>query len=327
MLSLATSNVRPAKRDFQSSDPCEVVDYVGRTLAPHRMDMGDPKRMTAKLRCFDIVPAQLVDIQYGTDVWIDPGELDSHFLIHAAIQGASAVWSGGAEGAMRTDNLHISSPGAPIRIHMTPECRHLTVRLATAAFEDYLTRVMNIPTNRALVFYPGREGGRELPVAWRTLLHHMIEQWTDTPMLMANSRMQRQYAMLMVEMLLGNYCNSYSDQIALYGNDISPWHVRRARDIIHETHEETISVTELAARVGVSVRSLQNGFRQFLGVTPIEYVRRHRLEKLHRALMDSGPDGSVTQLMLDCGIMNFGRYAHYYRQQYGCRPSDTLRAG
>jgi AraC-like DNA-binding protein len=314
MLSVAMPDTRPAARDFQSSDPGEIVDYVGRTLAPHRMDMGDPSRMSARLKCFEVAPTQIVDIQYGTDVWIDPGELSSHFLVHASIEGSSEIWQGGAEGSIRPDNLHISSPGSPIRIHMTPACRHLTVRIAHSAFEDYLTRVMNIPVNRPLVFYPGREFGRELPVVWRNLLTHLI------------SRTQRQYSMLMIEMLLSNYCNSYSDQIALYGNDISPWHVRRARDIIHESFDESISVTDLANQVGVSVRSLQNGFRQFLGLTPVEYVRRHRLEKLHRALMDGTPDSSVTELMLGCGIVNFGRYAQYYRQQYGCRPSDTLRS-
>ncbi len=185
---------------------------------------------------------------------------------------------------------------------------------------------MQIPANRPLVFYPGRDGGRELPVVWRNLLGHIIDQSTLGPMLMSNSRTQRQYSMLMVELLLSNYCNSYSDQIALYGNDISPWHVRRARDIIHASFDDSISVTDLANQVGVSVRSLQNGFRQFLGLTPVEYVRRHRLEKLHSALMDASPEASVTELMLDCGIVNFGRYAQYYRQQYGCRPSETLRS-
>lgn len=326
MLSFASHDVRPSCRDFQSRDPGEIIDYVGRTLAPHRMDMGDASQMSAKLSCFEIAPTHIVDIQYGTDVWIDPGELESHFLVHAALEGESSVWARGEEGRMRPDNLYISSPGAPIKIHMTPECRHLTARIAYSAFEDYLTRVMNISASRPLVFYPSREGGRELPVVWRNLLSHIIAQTSSGPMLMTNARTQRQYSMLMVEMLLNNYCNSYSDQIALYGNDISPWHVRRARDIIHDSLEDTISVTDLAQRVGVSVRSLQNGFRQFLGVTPIEYVRRYRLEKLHSALMDGNPDSSVTELMLECGIMNFGRYAQYYRQQYGCRPSDTLRS-
>lgn len=57
-------------------------------------------------------------------------------------------------------------------------------------------------------------------------------------------------------------------------------------------------VTDLAQQVGVSVRSLQNGFRQFVGLIQIECVRCHRLEKLHRSLMDNGSESSVTELTI-----------------------------
>ena len=311
---------------FQSSNPDEVPDFVGKMLAPHRMDMRTPTQMSAKMSRYDIGPALLVDLQYGTDVQIDPGELDSSFLVHAALQGATKIWSGNSEFVLVPDNLHVTSPGTPMRCHLTQECRHLTMRIPRTAFEDYLTRVMNIAANRPLIFYPGTEGGHELPMTWRNMLNHIISQTQLAPAIMANSRTQKQYALVLIEMLLSNYTNSYSDQIALHGNDISPWHVRRARDIIHASLEDMISVTDLAVQVGVSVRSLQNGFRQFLGLTPVEYVRRHRLERLHSALMDNDADASVTELMLECGIVNFGRYASYYRQQYGCRPSETLRS-
>jgi transcriptional regulator GlxA family with amidase domain len=163
-----------------------------------------------------------------------------------------------------------------------------------------------------------------MPTVWRGMLEHIGTQLTMGPAIMGNRRVQRQYGILLAEVLLGNYCNSYSQQIALHGNDISPRHVRRAREIIHHSLEETISISALAAQVGVSVRSLQNGFKHFLGLTPLEYVRRNRLERLHSALLDTDGDANVTELMLECGIVNFGRYAHY-RQQYGCLPSETLR--
>lgn len=325
MLSAIGDHKHPAARDFQSSNPDEVLDYVTRNLSPHRMKVSQPGSMSAKLQCFDIISSQIVDIQYGTDVWIEAADLGSNYLIHAGLSGTTHIWSDGQAARIDPSNLHITSPGADSRIHMSPQCRHLAVRIAASAFEEHLTRCMNIPVNRPLVFYPGQQGARELPEAWRQLLRHMIDQSRLVPVLMGDTRVQRHYSMLMLEMLLSNYCNSYSDQIALFGNDIAPRHVRKAREIIHDSIEDTISVTELAMRVGVSARSLQNGFRQFLGVTPVEYVRRHRLERLHRVLMDANPDNSVTELMLECGIVNFGRYASYYRQQYGCRPSDTLR--
>lgn len=323
-ISLSSATSPPCHR-FQSSNPDEVIDFVGRTLAPHGMNMRDPASMTAKLSCFDLDQAQLVDIQYGSEVTIEPIDLDSHFLVHAALQGNSSVWSDGVEGVMRPDNLYITCPGKGTRIKMTQECRHLTMRIPTTAFEGYLTQCLHIPVSRPVRFHVKDEVGRELPQVWRNLLTHLVPQFEMGPTLMSSPHTQRQYVMLMVELLLNHFSNTYSEQIALHGNDVAPWHVRRAREIIHGSIEDTISVADLAAQIGVSVRSLQNGFRQFLGLTPVEYVRRYRLERLHNVLTHADPQASVTHLMLDCGIVNFGRYAQYYRQQYGCAPSETLR--
>ena len=60
-------------------------------------------------------------------------------------------------------------------------------------------------------------------------------------------------------------------------------------------------------------------------MTPAEYIRRMRVEALHQALLDANGGQSVTDLMRAVGIMNFGRYAHYYRQQVGVAPSVTLK--
>lgn len=325
MLQQTVTNPRAPKRRFQSRNPDEVVDYVGEVLAPHRMDTRYPTEMAAQLACFDLAPVKIVDIQYGTEVWVDPGELEACYLVHAALQGETTMRTGTDDTMIRPDNLYVSSPGKAFKCRMSPECRHLTVRIQASALEGYLSRVLNIAITRPLIFYAGQEGGRELPTVWRNMIAHIVRLVDDAPVLMGNAQTQKQYSMVLIDMLLSNYCNSYSEQIALYGNDISPRHVRQARDIIHASLDETISVTDIAEQVGVSVRSLQIGFRQFIGLTPFEYVRRHRLEKLHRALMDNGGGQSVTELMLECGIINFGRYAQYYRQQYGCRPSDTLR--
>jgi hypothetical protein len=150
---------------------------------------------------------------------------------------------------------------------MTGDCRHFAVRMPIAICKDYLTRTLGIPFNRPLEFYAGRDGSRELPIAWRGMMSHICGQLRMAPAMMGHRRVQAQYGQLLTELLLGNYCNSYSEQIARHGNDISPRHVRRARELIHASRDDTISIADLAQRVGVSVRSLQNGFRQFLGVT------------------------------------------------------------
>jgi hypothetical protein len=60
-------------------------------------------------------------------------------------------------------------------------------------------------------------------------------------------------------------------------------------------------------------------------MTPAEYIRRTRVETLHQALLGAAAGQSVTDLMQAVGIVNFGRYARYYRQQVGVVPSVTLK--
>ncbi len=95
---------------------------------------------------------------------------------------------------------------------------------------------------------------------------------------------------------------------------------------MHEHLAEGISIADVAARVGVTPRTLQNGFRKAFNVTPAEYIRRARVEALHRALLEADETAGVTNLMMNVGIVNFGRYAQYYREQIGVSPSTTLKA-
>jgi transcriptional regulator GlxA family with amidase domain len=120
-----------------------------------------------------------------------------------------------------------------------------------------------------------------------------------------------------------SYSDSVDDEPA---NRTAAWHVGRARDYVHDHLSEGISITDIAARVGVTPRTLQNGFRKAFNLTPAEYIRRARVDALHRALLAADETAGVTNLMTNVGIVNFGRYAQYYREQIGVSPSTTLKA-
>jgi AraC-like DNA-binding protein len=199
---------------------------------------------------------------------------------------------------------------------MTGNCR-LAVRMPASICTDYLGQQLHIPVQRRLEFYPGREGTRELPLVWRGMLTTSAGSCSFARSRWATSGCNASTGCCSPKCCSAITATAIPNRCAPRQRHLAPPRPR-AREIIHDSVEETISIAALAAQVGVSVRSLQSGFRHFLGVTPLEYVRRHRLEKLHSALMESDGAASVTELMLECGIVNFGRYAQYYRQQYGC---------
>src|SRR3954454_12316354 len=82
-----------------------------------------------------------------------------------------------------------------------------------------------------------------------------------------------------------------------------PW-VGRAVEHIQAHAHEPLSVTDIAAAVGASVRGVQEAFRRHLDTTPTAYLRSVRLERAHQDLVAAAQDrgGSVTEIALRWGF-------------------------
>ena len=161
--------------------------------------------------------------------------------------------------------------------------------------------------------------------AWCELVRHICHVSATAPAALASEGVRKQYARTLMEIMLSAAPHSHSDSIEEPMNRATAWHVGRARDYVHDHLSEGISITDIAARVGVTPRTLQNGFRKAFNLTPAEYIRRARVDALHQALLAADATAGVTKLMMNVGIVNFGRYAQYYREQIGVSPSTTLR--
>ncbi|KAB1644948.1 AraC family transcriptional regulator [Gulosibacter chungangensis] len=85
------------------------------------------------------------------------------------------------------------------------------------------------------------------------------------------------------------------------------------------------TAADMAQVAGVSIRRLQQGFRDHLDTTPTDYLRLVRLERVRQELLAAAPGDSVTDIALANGVVHLGRFAAAYRRTYGERPSDTLR--
>lgn len=106
--------------------------------------------------------------------------------------------------------------------------------------------------------------------------------------------------------------------------DASQSTVRRAQAFIEGRAGDDLSVADIAAAAGVTPRSLQYAFQQHLGCTPLAYLRRVRLDLVHRSLRTGG-EVSVADAAVRMGFFNPGRFAAEYRKVYGENPRDTLR--
>jgi AraC-like DNA-binding protein len=102
--------------------------------------------------------------------------------------------------------------------------------------------------------------------------------------------------------------------------------LRSAEAILDAHVEGAISLPQLAAEAGCSVRTLTRQFRARHGVGPMGFLRQRRLAAARRALLQADPlMTTVTEVAVRYGFYHGGRFANAYRAAFGEAPSQTLR--
>jgi transcriptional regulator GlxA family with amidase domain len=100
----------------------------------------------------------------------------------------------------------------------------------------------------------------------------------------------------------------------------------RAVAFIEDNAHRDITISDIAAAVNVTPRSVQYTFRRQLGTTPLEYLRRVRLDRAHRELQSADPSvDTVTAIAGRWGFSHPGRFSGAYKRAFGKSPSRTLR--
>jgi transcriptional regulator GlxA family with amidase domain len=104
--------------------------------------------------------------------------------------------------------------------------------------------------------------------------------------------------------------------------------VRRAAAFIEEHAGEDIGLGDIARAARVGPRALQMAFRRYRDTTPLEHLRRVRLERAHRELLAADPAaGDTVAIIADrWGFAHHGYFAASYRRAYGRSPHVTLRS-
>lgn len=97
----------------------------------------------------------------------------------------------------------------------------------------------------------------------------------------------------------------------------------RITEYIDKHIKTNISVQELMAISNMSERALYYLFREVQGTTPLAFIRRRKIEHLQRELYDHHSTRNITQIAMDYGFTNLGRFADLYRKQVGELPSET----
>jgi transcriptional regulator GlxA family with amidase domain len=102
--------------------------------------------------------------------------------------------------------------------------------------------------------------------------------------------------------------------------------VGRIEQLLQNDRGEQLHVDDLCRAAAVSERTLRSAFRKVHGVSPYRYLRGFRMTQARQALMAAGSrHGTVTEVAMQFGFLELGRFSVDYRSAFGECPSETLR--
>lgn len=305
-----------------SADYAEIKEQVSRYLCPHRFEILCDTPVHTHLNGVFFGACALLDLRYEAPVEISVGDIADHYLFRITLQGHCEVAHGPRQAAMQSGCLSVSSPFASSRIRTDGNCRNLILRLEREALETQLQRLLGRSLRTPLIFDVSVDQSSSGVVGLFHTLDYICRLYDGS---LQASVLGGSLSDYLMQLVLTQLPHNSSEELLGLGRRALPRHVKRARDYIDEHLHEPISLATLSDLSGVSVRTLQNGFNQFLQQTPVEYMRDRRLAVIHETLQRGAPGDTVTDVLLRHGINSFGHFSSAYRQRYGCLPSETLR--
>ena len=94
--------------------------------------------------------------------------------------------------------------------------------------------------------------------------------------------------------------------------------VRLAMGYLHQNYAESISRRDIAKHVGITEDHLTFCFRQEVGITPILYLQRYRINQAKRLLKDTAQ--SITEIAFNVGFSDSGYFSRIFRRETGISP-------
>lgn len=294
----------------------EVEEVVSNAYFEHELTPLDDVAPSLRLRTLPLGPIRLARIGWGAAVSIR-SEHPGAYAVNIPLSGRIAAGNGvisevGQAAVFRPD---IAAPEQK----WTNDCEIVGIKLE----RDYLQREMSRILARPDLQLPDRvDLTTQAGQSWMTLLRSVVEQLKADESLWRNP--------LVAEQLSGALTTSFI--LAVMPEDADPTGgarpriIKRVLDRLHEDPASAWTTAEMAEVAGVSVRRLQEGFREYLGVCPRDYLLDLRLERIHEELaVGDATELSVTDVALKWGITHTGRFAAAYKRKYGVAPSVTLR--
>ena len=314
----------PVRSSLRTTDLDEAGKFCRRLFyeSVRVRPLGDTRTLDFVAEGLGLGAVTIGELRYGADVFVTTSDLEDAYHVLAPLTGAVQSRQLGHVVAADASRAVVLQPVGDVELRMSADCRLLSVKVDRAALEREvdaaLDRQVSSPMPLAASFPTGSGRGR----SWAGLVRQLLADMRGHNPLVNRPQIAKQWRDLLISGLALTVEHPFSHEPAAR----RPRTVKRAMDAMHAQPGRSFTAGELAGIAGVGVRVLQDAFKQHIGMSPMTYLRRLRLDKVHQALTHGDPwRTSVGDVAARFGFTHLGRFAGDYRRRFGETPSQTLR--
>ena len=105
-----------------------------------------------------------------------------------------------------------------------------------------------------------------------------------------------------------------------------PHYIREGRVLLQKHINDTYTIADMVEDLQISKRTIQHGFKHYLGFTPKEYQQYIRLNGIRETILSmNDPEISLSEIAAQYNYFHQGHFSTEYRKFFGETPSQTLQ--
>ena len=313
--------------EVRTTDVDEAADAVGRVYVAAELTPIGTKSVNMQMNALQLPLLTAGYVGFGVDVAIRTDDVTAYY-IDAPLSGrAVSRWRDGVLHETTTGSVAVFTPGTPCVLDWSGDCGQICLKVSEQQMRRQLEAMLNRPVRQRITFDRRFNLTTTAANDWYQLVR-LLARETWQPGGLLNHRLAAEnLQLLLIQGLLQIQPNNYTEALTQSESPASAAVAKRAIDLMHAHPETPWSTAELARATGVSPRALQRAFERSGQPSPMMYLRRLRLHRVHAELAASSPDSvTVTTVAGRWGFVHLGRFAGQYRLLFGETPSETLRA-
>ena len=318
----------PLERYNRVSSSCveEVRRVIGHSYCPHDLELARINHsIKAHYNSFQLCGVSLNFLSYGADIEITPKVFQGFYMLEFPLSGGVILEYGDAVYKTHTGLGTIISLHEPVRSQWSADCEQVMVKIDRRIVEQYVHQQTNISITKPLEFEPLIDLSSENGGLIKDFILMLLKQADKCPNLITEKHVSAELEQALLALILHNIDHNYSTQILGSDRLIMPKSVRRARSFIERAFAEPLALDDIVKAAGCSKRALYSAFKEFLGITPLNYLKNVRFQDVHERLQPAYTSDTVFKIAHQSGFTHMGRFSSEYLLRYGKKPSNTLR--